>query len=541
MTRLLEAAGVDALQWRVLVRAFLKIDFGGLRRIGDSRAARRSAGALFFVALIYFLSGFAPAIVIAGSPDLLLGATIMTTIVGFMVLSSLLVGEGLSIISPDDHAILGFRPVTSRTYFAVRLTTLFVRTVAIVSLVSLLPVVALLSKDGLHPIRALGGLLAAHGAGAAVTLGFVAGYGWLLRTAGPTRVLRVMSYAQFAVNMTVWLSFMLVTQGLQRRLLAGVRFSDAPWVLAYPGAWFASVVQLAGGDFSAIPLAGTALAVLLLAVILRAISGKLSLDYAAALGRLTTTAAPQTKRASRSAWLGLLHRETRAVAILVRSQFKNDIKFRLGLISLLPITLIYLMMGMRHESIGDPFVAGAPRGSEVGFIQIALMFLPMTLRQTIVTSDAYRASWLFYATPADRTRLVLAARDVITVFFLVPYLAFMAAIFAYFFGNVLHAIVHAFFLGFMSYLVLQFTIMIDPKLPFSMPPTKDTRGGMTFVLQLLVMFVGMAAYFLLTYVVYRSVIRLVIATILFFTAAKVMSQMTRARVERRVEGFAYLD
>ena len=31
MTRLLEAAGVDALQWRILVRTFLKIDFGGLR------------------------------------------------------------------------------------------------------------------------------------------------------------------------------------------------------------------------------------------------------------------------------------------------------------------------------------------------------------------------------------------------------------------------------------------------------------------------------------------------------------------------------
>ena len=539
MTRFLEAVDVDALQWRVLVRAFLKIDFGGLR-IGDSSAARRTAGALFLTALIYFLSGFAPAMIIAGSPDRLLGATVMTTIVGFMVLSSLVVGEGLSIISPDDHAILGFRPITSRTYFAVRLTTLFVRTVAIVSLVSLLPVVALLTKEGLHPIRALGGLVAAHGAGAAVTLGFVAAYGWLLRSVGPSRVVRVMSYMQFAVNMTVWLSFMLVTQGLQRRLLGGVRLADVPWILAYPGTWFASVAQIAAGDFGTVPLAGTALAVLLLAVILKAISGKLSLDYAAALGRLTTTA-PRAASAGRSAWLGLLHRETRAVAILVRSQFKNDIKFRLGLISLLPITLIYVMLGMRHGSIGDPFVPGASRGSEVGFIQIALMFLPMTLRQAIVTSDAYRASWLFYATPADRTRLVLAARDIITVFFLVPYLAFMAAIFTYFFGNVLHALLHAFFLGCMAYLVLQFTIMIDPKLPFSTPPTKDARGGMTFVLQLLVMFLGMAAYLLLTYVVYQSVIRIVMAAILFFVAAKVMAQMTRVRVERRVEGFAYLD
>jgi ABC-2 type transport system permease protein len=541
VTRLLEAISVDPIQWRILVRTFLKIDFGGLRSIGESKTARRNAGALFLTAIIYFLSGFAPAMIIAGVRDLFLGATVMTTVIAFMVLSSLVVGDGLSIVSPDDHAILGFRPVTSRTYLAVRLTTLFVRTVAIVTLVSVLPVAALFAKDGLHPVRALGGLLAAHGTGAAVTLGFVAVYGWLLRTVGPARVLRVLSYLQFAVNMTVWLSFILVSQGLQRRVFSGTQLSEAPWVLAYPGAWFASIVQLAGGNFGAIPIAGTSLAVVLLALILFAIGGKLSLDYAAALGRLTTTAAVQPVKVRPSLWLGLLHRETRAVAILVRSQFKNDIKFRLGLISLLPITLIYLMMGLRSESMGDPFVPGTHRGNEIGFLQIALMFLPMTMRQAIVMSDGYRASWLFYATPADRTRLVLAARDVITVFFLVPYLAFLAAIFTYFFGNVLHAVVHAFFLGFMSYLVLQFTIMIDPKLPFSTPPQKDTRGGMTFWIQLLVMFLGMAAYLLLTYVVYRSLVRLIVAVIVLVMAAKIMGQVTRARVERRAEGLAYLE
>lgn len=541
MTRLLEAAGVDALQWKVLVRAFLKIDFGGFRNLGRSSAAQKTAVALFFTALIYFLSGVAPAAIILGSSDTLLGATTMTTIVGFMVLSSLLVGEGLSILSPDDHAILGHRPVTSKTYLAVRVTTLFVRTIAIVSLVSFLPVIALLLKDSGHPFQATGGLIAAHGTGAAVTLGLVAVYGWLLRTVGPTRVVRFMSYTQFGINMVVWLGFIAVTQGLQKRLVAGVTLAGNPWTLAYPGTWFASFVQIGGGDWSLLPLAGAALALALLVTLLSSITGKLSLDYAEALGRLTTIAVPQPSAARASAWLGLLRNETRAVAILVRSQFKNDLKFRLGIISLLPITLVYLLIGMREGSPADPFVAGARRGNDVGLIQIALMFLPMTLRQAIVTSDAYRASWLFYATPADRTRLVLAARDIITLFFLVPYLGFLAGIFTYFFGNVLHAVVHAFFLGFMAYLVLQLSIMIDPRLPFSTPPQKDTRGGMTFGLQMLVMFLGMIAYFVLTYIVYRTTARLIVTLAIFGVAAWAMGRFTKRRVERQAEGFAYLE
>ncbi len=537
---LLTAAGIDAAQWKRLVRVFLKIDFGGLRQLNNS-AEQRMAFGLFFTALLYLVSGLPPALTILASPDLLLGATLLCTIVAFMVLSSLLVGEGLSIISPDDHAILGYRPVTSRTYLAVRVATLFVRTIAIAGLVGFVPVVALLFKDGVHPLRALGGLIAVQAIGAAVTIGLVATYGRLLRTVGAARLVRLMSYTQLAVNMAVWLGVIAVTQGLHRQMLRGVRLGDNPWALLYPGTWFASFVQLGAGDFSVLPMAGAALAVLLLIALLGSLGGKLSLDYADALGRLKSVSAQTPARARSSAWLGALRNETRAVALLVRSQFKNDLKFRLGLLSLVPITLIYLVIGLREGTPTDPFVSGARRGFEVGFIQIALMFLPMSLRQAIVTSDAYRASWIFYATPADRTRLVLGARDIITLFFLVPYLLFLAAVFTVFFGHAGHAIVHAFFLGLMAYLVLQLTILIDPKLPFSTLPQKDARGGAMFGLQMLVMFLGMAAYIVLTHVVYRSVPFVVAALACFLFAAWIMARLTRRRVNRQAEGFSYLE
>ena len=412
---------------------------------------------------------------------------------------------------------------------------------AIAGLVSFVPIVALLFKEGMHPLRALGGLIAVHGSGAAVTVGLVAMYGWLLRTVGAARLVRFMSYTQLLVNMAVWLGVVIVSQGLHQRLLRGLRLSDSLWALFYPGTWFASFVQLGAGDLSVLPIAGAALAILLLTALVASLGGKLSLDYADALGRLKSVSVPASTRGRRSPWIGHLRNETRAVALLVRSQFKNDLKFRLGLLSLLPITLIYLVIGMREGAPADPFVPGAQRGFEVGFIQIALMFLPMSLRQAIVTSDAYRASWIFYATPADRTRLVLAARDIITLFFLVPYLLFLAAIFTYFFGHAGHALTHTFFLGMMAYLVLQLTILIDPKLPFATLPQKDTRGGLMFGMQMLVMILGMVAYMVLTHIVYRNTTLLVAALAFFLFAAWVMAMLTRKRVDRQAEGLSYLE
>src|SRR4051812_43242520 len=98
MDRLFAVLDLDARQWRVLVRAFLKMDFAALGR----SAGQRQGGAVFalvFAALVYLFSGAVPAMVLGVSADLLLGASVMTTTVGFMTLSSLFIGDALEIIS----------------------------------------------------------------------------------------------------------------------------------------------------------------------------------------------------------------------------------------------------------------------------------------------------------------------------------------------------------------------------------------------------------------------------------------------------------
>ncbi len=66
----------------------------------------------------------------------------------FMVATAALLDHNSAIASPDDHAILGFRPVTSRTYFAARARNVLVYTTAMTAVFSYIPIVTFFVRHG---------------------------------------------------------------------------------------------------------------------------------------------------------------------------------------------------------------------------------------------------------------------------------------------------------------------------------------------------------------------------------------------------------
>ena len=530
MKALFRRLDVDYVQWRALVGAALKSDFTTMAR-GERGTRSRTVSGIGFLALIYVLAGLSPAVVVGASADVLLGATVMVTMVAFMVASSLLVGEGTTILVPNDHHVLGFRPVTSRTYLAVRMASLLARTMIIATCVAMPPVIVLLRKGGIHPGRAAAALLAAYAAGIAATLAITAMYGWLLRLAGPARMTRYASYAQLAAQLVVWGGFIVVTQDMMKQQLAGLSLSGSIWALLYPGAWFGSWVEIGSGTAGAHTIPPFVLSLLLLAVLWRLIAGKLSLGYAESVGRMAAAATRTTRVTRHAGWLRLLDDESRAMALLVRSHMQHDMKFRLGVISLIPITLVYIAIGGWPA---DPFVPSAARAGNAPMIQMALLFLPVTLRRVLVTSERWQASWVFLAAPADHAKLVLAARNIIALFFLLPYLVFLTVLFMWSFDSPTHAVVHAVFMGMVSYLALQFMVLALPKLPFSMPIEKDAQSGAMFIIMMAVIIVGMAAYWLLTTIIYRSTGAMIGAAIGFAVLGWLMDRLTRRRVRSPV-------
>ena len=74
-------------------------------------------------------------------PDLLVSATLLTTYGGVNTVMLLLVDFTGLVVSPDDYGVLGHRPVSSRTYFAARLTSILAYIGFISAVLALLPAI----------------------------------------------------------------------------------------------------------------------------------------------------------------------------------------------------------------------------------------------------------------------------------------------------------------------------------------------------------------------------------------------------------------
>jgi hypothetical protein len=192
---------------------------------------------------------------------------------------------------------------------------------------------------------------------------------------------------------------------------------------------------------------------------------------------------------------------------------------------------VFFLIGQNSGPPADPFAAAAKGPSNVIFIQMALMFIPSSLRSTLVTTTEYRAAWIFHVTPSSKVRLVTSGRDIISLYFLLPFLILLAVVLAYFFKNPFHALVHVFFLGIIAYIVLELDLLNDPRLPFSRAPIAKATGR--FGLMMGVMIVGSILFIVLTRLIYRSTPGMIVTAIVLAGVAWRLDRMTRRRVEQR--------
>jgi hypothetical protein len=209
----------------------------------------------------------------------------------------------------------------------------------------------------------------------------------------------------------------------------------------------------------------------------------------------------------------------------------------MGVLAVLPMTFVYLMIALRNGGIQDPFLE--QRGNS-GFMPVtmALMMFPSLLKLQLTHSDSFRASWVFFAAPADRMSIVRSSKNVLMAFFLIPYLVFLIAVYSYFVGNVLHVAVHIGLQGLLGHLVLQMAILIDPALPFSRPATKGRNSAIMMVF-LIVMAMASTALDAFSATLYGSVAATasVLATIV--GASVLVDRVTRARVERQTKSLEF--
>ena len=533
IARLFAALDVDYVQWRAITKTALLVDLRTSTFVrGPQGQQVKAIAALIGQLLFYTVTGaFISAFVIFAG-DLFLAASMVLAYVMFMVGTAALLDHNAAITSPDDYYILGFRPVTSRTYFAARIANILVYTSVMTTMFAYLPIGAFFFRSG----AAVGfaAVAAIYGSSIFMAFAMVAVYAWLLRRVGARRIKRALSYFQFVFSFLVYGGFFLVSRVLSRNLLASLALPKTVWLLIVPSSWFASYVDLAAGRQTMLEIVPALVSVAAIAGLAVFLGGRLSLDYAERLGAIAAATSAQTAARPVKERLGFWFRsgESRAVAILIRSQFANDMKFRMSVLAILPLTIIYLAMGISSEgTLSDPFKGDDP-SQGLGMITLAMMMFPGMLKMSLGRSDAFRASWIFFACPADRTRLVRAAKNVLVVTFILPYLLFVALAVAYFSENVLHLLIHLSVIGLLSHLVLQVTTFVVPELPFSKPITKGRSSTRVFLLSMLVA-VGAVFFPLLAPVLYRSTWTIVCTFAIVIAVTAAMERLTWIRVQRQ--------
>ena len=321
---------------------------------------------------------------------------------------------------------------------------------------------------------------------------------------------------------------------MSKSVLATLTLPKTAWVLLYPATWFASWVELARGITGWEVVIPAAAAVATVAGLLAATRGRLSLEYAEQLGALSSAsgARERPRRETHRAGRWFRTGEARAVAILVRSQFRNDTRFRMGVLSIIPLTLIYLFLGMpRSGTSGD---LAARTSANLSMVTLARDDVPATLKLHLGRSDAFRASWIFFATPADRTRIVRSAKDVLVAYFLVPYLALVGALLLVFRQDPGYVAAYLLFAGLASHFVLLLVTLIDPELPFAKPLVKGRGTLWTFIVIIGIGVLGALLPLLLRWLYGRPLGMLLLFAVLAGVSLLVQ-RLTRARVESQAK------
>jgi energy-converting hydrogenase Eha subunit A len=470
------------------------------------------------------------------SGELFFTSIVMMTLVMFSVAASILVEFQSIIVAPEDYHILAHRPISSRTFFASRISNMLVYLSVITGSMGLVPSLIYMFRDGFQPHIGIAAMLGMLGAAMFTSMGIIFVYVNLMRFVHPKKLNRIFSYLQLVLSFIVYGSGMIFSSLFTSGVLNDVHLVHERWMLLLPPAWFSSVITIFSSshtwlDFASILMGSAAI----LALFLYAYQ-KLSLEYAAMIARLDESSEERrSTRPSRAMSLPMFTRnEGRAAARLIRNQFKYDQKFRMSVLAIIPLTILYLIAGLSGGGgLADPFVDPAEHVEKANLLYFALAFFPVLLMASLVRSDSWQASWIFHATPCDKGRIVLAVKDVLVVFFIIPYVFGLGVVFSFHFESIEHVLLHVFILSMLSHLILQVIVMINPYLPFSRPTRKGERTAGIFIGIIIAAIVMTVIINVLARLIYPSAYATGITLLLLAMLTLVFERLAAERVRKK--------
>jgi hypothetical protein len=504
--------GVDYIQWKAVSRTLLRTDFR--LPLSDSTSSMGRLGSLAMMATILSFVGMGAGVIVYQAPDPLLSSIFVLTYLGVMLATTLLTQHGMTMLSTTDYVILGPRPVSSRTFLAIRVANVVFHA-AVITTLTAWPVLLTYALSGdRNAARTLAAALAIYVWAFTIALLLVAAYGGLVRAVGADRMKRAVGYLQMLGGFVAYGGLFFVNRLFAERWLASATLPDTWWLVALPPAWFASYLELAAGVTNSTTTLRAVISIAALTALAATLRGRMSLDYARRIAELPHAHDAPAGAATRTPFFS--QGERRAVAILVLSHFRHDLRVRMSVLAVIPLVLLYMFVG-RDDGTFD-------------LVAFAVLLFPAILTRHFVTSDTHQASWMYHATPADHARVIVALKNVAIVYFVLPFLLLVVAVFTWRFGDLAHAVIHTTMLGLISHVALQGSMFISPRLPFALPPDKTTGSATLMGWMIVVILGGQAALVGLDRWVYPSAGRVVAAISLLLLTSWLLNRAIRWRV-----------
>ena len=460
--------GVDPVQWRALVWVSFITDVRQMKGtgIGLARAAAGSLGGALVSQLLY---GAFCAALITVLPNVFATSTIYYTLLLATLGLALLVDFTGVVLSPDDHVQLAPRPIDSRTFFVARLTSVIGFSLMLTAPFAALPALAYLFRDGGGSVAgAVVSIAAAAMCAVLVPLLVILLFLALVQVIPAARLHRALGYVQFLLSFVFIGGFFLLSRTTQA--LDAVRLEKTALIYVNPAAWFAAWIELAEGRASGVDGLAAAAPLVLLVIAGLLVRSRLSLAYAERLSTMFVDR-PGGVASQRPVPYLIFGPAHHAVGLLAGAQFRTDQKFRLGVLGILPLTVIYLLAGF-SDADGPEILRREPL-----LVYYAVLFFPVMLRQFLVYSEAWRASWVFHAAPMPFDEIVVALKNTVVSRFLVPYLVLVMLLLGWMYPRPpLELLMHGLVIGLISHALLTADLLVNPSLPFSQPTRQGTRS-----------------------------------------------------------------
>jgi ABC-2 type transport system permease protein len=503
LERVARRFGIDPHQYWHLLRISLLVDFRRQSAVASDQPTR---SALLMTCFVFGLFSLVLALfafrTLSSFHYSLLFLAYSMLMIAFIVLSEF----GVTIISPDDYVILGARPITSRTYFAVKLSNLLFYVFLIGSSLNIFPAVIGAFSDFADwrfpliyfPVALWAGLFSA--------MLVVLLYGAVLRTVTYEKFKDVLVYIQVVFSFFVFFGYQLLLRAMPY-LEQGQHGGGRRVALLIPPGWFAGLVHVGLGQWERDYLLWAGWGVLMTGVLIGVGVRSFSLEYSQHLAQLHAVTAERRRlrrRVPLRVWERLMGNspEERVAFSFVRQMLRRNRTLKLRLYPALGFPIAFLVIGILEKNLADPFLSGSPVSSVVFFTALVGPLLVLNFHALLPYSEEHTAAWLFRVAPVrDLSRFFAGAKKAFLVSILLPLSLITGGLFSMFWAPT-HAFLHA-AVGFvLSYLFLGIVFLFyRGGFPFSQEPAKMAQTR-----QVALAFLSMplwGAMFVLVYILYK--------------------------------------